>query len=85
MTHPDLTRARAAADQQRQHAAAGFDSLVDRARRMLAHADPVDVWAVLASYICEQLGLATGGPSFAGEMLAAAAIRAARQAPDGRQ
>jgi len=76
----DLTAAIAAADQQLTLVNQTLDTVaVKRARELLAEHDETSAWALLGMEICRSLDLIGKHRQFAGEMVAAAAIRLAKQ------
>lgn len=74
-----LTAARAAADQQLALATHALDGQVTHARSLLRLEPETDAWAVLATEIATSLDLDTQYQKFAGEILAAAALRLAKK------
>jgi hypothetical protein len=75
----EITTARAAADQQFALVTSALNSQVERARALLDHVQEVDAWAILGIEIAGSLDLGTKYQQFAGEVLAAAAIRLAKE------
>jgi|SRR5690554_1504688 len=74
-----ITKAIAAADQQRTLAWQTFSHLVEEARTKLANGeDPTTVWAVLGMRMAKEMGCTSKHQQFVVEMLVDAAVRAAQ-------
>lgn len=78
MNDADLTRALAAADQQYTLVKDTLGKAIDRARELLATYGETESWSLLGMEMKRQLDLDTKYQQFAGEMVAAAAIRIAQ-------
>ena len=75
----DPIEALAHADQQFSHVNDTLDQTIENARELLGAHDATRAWAILAVRISKALDCGEQRQAYAAEMLAAAAIRLARQ------